>query len=182
VTTAAASDENVETIDAIQYETDEGPCLQAIRDGQIFRIDSMSGDTRWPRFAARAAGLGVQTCLALPLIEDGSSFGALGLYSYANHVFSSNDEKAAVVLAAQASGPLANMRRYAQLTQIASRLLESTDSKVALAAGILMERDGCSSADAMKTLRRIAEFDGGQLEGASLSVIGSVNIASFSSE
>jgi GAF domain-containing protein len=174
VITAASSDDRVEAVDEIQYSSGQGPCLQAITDGRIFRLDSMDEETRWPAFTARAAEQGVRGCLALPLLEDGETFGALNLYSFQDRPFGVTDEDSAVALAAQASGPLSNMRRYANLQQIASHLSRAEDSAVPLAAGILMERNCCSRIEAMRLLTRIAEEDGHDAEAAALAVVRSV--------
>jgi GAF domain-containing protein len=174
VTTAASSDNRVEAVDEIQYRTGQGPCLQAITDGRIFRLDSMDEETRWPEFTAVAAECGVRGCLALPLIEDGETFGALNLYSFQARPFDVGDEDAAVALAAQASGPLSNMRRYVNLQRIASRLSRTGNSAVPMAAGVLMERNCCSHIEAMRLLTRIAEEEGHDLEGAALAIVRSV--------
>lgn len=173
VVTIASSDASVEVIDEIQYTTEQGPCLQAIRDGQIYKIDSMTEDTRWPEFTRLAIQSGVMACLGLPLIEDGSTFGSLNLYGYHDRIFDSEDEKSAVALAAQASGPLSNMRRYEELQQIASRLSKANEAPLAVAVGILMEREGCSRDDATAKLRRMAEDDSGDLEAAARAIVSS---------
>ncbi|HUQ63995.1 MAG TPA: hypothetical protein VM121_09590, partial [Acidimicrobiales bacterium] len=55
VTTAGASDEVPTIVDAIQYETDEGPCLNAISVHETFKTDDLAAEERWPRFSHRAA-------------------------------------------------------------------------------------------------------------------------------
>jgi putative methionine-R-sulfoxide reductase with GAF domain len=53
--TPAASDDVPVQVDAIQYETDQGPCLDAIREHETFRIDDLAREDRWPNFSQRAA-------------------------------------------------------------------------------------------------------------------------------
>ena len=171
VVTIASSEERVRLVDEIQYRSGDGPCLQAIRDGEIFKADSLVGETRWPGFADLATRAGVRACLAIPLLEEGSTFGALNLYSFGDLTFGEDDEKAAVALAAQAAGALSNMRRYEELESIASRLSREASSAVDVALGILMERERCTIEGARAKLRSLAEDLGGSLDAAALSIV-----------
>lgn len=170
---AGGSDETVEAIEEFQYRVRSGPCYQAIVEGRIFKIDRMNDEPRWPGFAERAAEEGVTSSLSLPLMEDGSSFGALNLYSY-NGASLDADERGGVALAAQASGALANMRRYEELRRTATRLTEALDSKVSLATGILIERHGCTREQALATINGLTGVDGMTLEEAATSIVRSV--------
>jgi len=174
VVTLASSDESVQVVDEIQYRLEQGPCLQAIHDGNIFRIDSIANEKRWPAFVSEASKQGVRTCLAVPLIEDLSTFGALNLYSYRDEVFDNDDEIAAVALAAQASGPLSNMRHFEELGDIAASLTRASASPIDVAIGILMERNGWNRAAAINELRELASMDHGELVPAARIVVESV--------
>src|SRR5580658_3876591 len=60
--TVACSDPVAARVDEVQYELDDGPCLQAMRDGHIVRIEDTArstGEARWPEFEARAASDGI---------------------------------------------------------------------------------------------------------------------------
>jgi hypothetical protein len=50
ISTPAATDNIPVLVDAIQYETDEGPCLDAIRKHEVFQTDDLSRERRWPKF------------------------------------------------------------------------------------------------------------------------------------
>src|ERR1700745_428199 len=41
--TVACSDQVAARVDEVQYELDDGPCLHAMRDGRLVRIDDMAG-------------------------------------------------------------------------------------------------------------------------------------------
>ena len=45
--------------DRLQNRLHKGPCLDAIWTQQVVRIDDMTTEGRWPRFAAEAAPMGV---------------------------------------------------------------------------------------------------------------------------
>ena len=61
------TDDEAPEIDRAQYETDDGPCLDAYRNGVILRIDDTMDDDRWTEFASAAFSHGVRSTLSLPL-------------------------------------------------------------------------------------------------------------------
>jgi hypothetical protein len=55
-------------VDAIQYETREGPCLEAIDGHDVARVADLTTDTQWPSFARRCvAETGVHCMFSLRL-------------------------------------------------------------------------------------------------------------------
>ena len=54
--TVAASDQTISDMDASQYATGEGPCVDASVKGRWFHAESLDIETRWPAFTPRAAG------------------------------------------------------------------------------------------------------------------------------
>src|SRR5579863_4564587 len=75
--TVACSDPVAATVDGLQYELDDGPCLHAMRDGHMVHIEDTADKARWPEFERRAAAHGIRACLALPLRSEGKRIGAL---------------------------------------------------------------------------------------------------------
>src|ERR1700746_1169858 len=69
--TVACSDPVAATVNAVQYELDNGPCLHAMRDGHMVRIDDTADKASWPGFERRAASHGIRACLALPVLSGG---------------------------------------------------------------------------------------------------------------
>ena len=67
IETPAWTDELVVRCDAAQYECNEGPCVDAAWEGEMYVVPDMSTETRWPHFAARARALGVGSMLACQL-------------------------------------------------------------------------------------------------------------------
>jgi transcriptional regulator with GAF, ATPase, and Fis domain len=133
--TPAASDELAERIDQIQYETDEGPCLDAARHHETVRCDDLRTEARWPRFARQAADLGVLSMLSFQLFAGEDSFGALNLYAGNTAAFGQDSESSGILLASHAALAMAAARTQAGL-------LTALDSRemIGQAKGILMER------------------------------------------
>src|ERR1700726_4224864 len=51
--TVACSDDVAARVDEVQYELDDGPCLHAMRDGHLVRIEDTADKGRWPEFEAQ---------------------------------------------------------------------------------------------------------------------------------
>lgn len=80
-TTAAVSDRLTVEIDLVQYDTGEGPCREALQEGEVIRIDLMADDERFRRVAPGGLAHDVNSVLSLPLTAHGIDVGALNLYS-----------------------------------------------------------------------------------------------------
>jgi len=111
--TVACSDELASQVDELQYHVGDGPCLHALRQGCVVRIDDTAKGAGWPGFQAEAASRGIGSCLALPLIADGKPVGALSLYARAAGAFGTGETQRAERLAENASGALSLALRLA---------------------------------------------------------------------
>jgi hypothetical protein len=67
--------------DELQYERGYGPCVDAARAGQMFLVDDMRIEQRWPDYAQHAAAHGVLSSLSVPLPFQGATIGALNTYA-----------------------------------------------------------------------------------------------------
>jgi GAF domain-containing protein len=159
VTTASATDANVKAVDAEQYRTGEGPCLEAIRRGKPFIVESMADDRRWPRFGPRAAEKGILSSLSLPLQVHDRTLGALNLYSQSHRGFTAEDERTATLFAAQAAVALGNAHAFDRVRAVAGQLEQGLKSSrvIGLAMGILVEREHCTQDEAFDMLRTISQ-------------------------
>jgi anti-anti-sigma factor len=101
--TVAASDQTVSDMDANQYATGEGPCVDASIEGRWFHAQSLDEETRWPAFTPRARGLGINAILSSPLMAEGQPVGALNIYSRTAAAFGAKEQELASMFAAEAS-------------------------------------------------------------------------------
>ncbi len=58
VETTASTSELASACDALQYELGEGPCLEAVWDGDSYLAEDIATDPRWPRWGPRVAAHG----------------------------------------------------------------------------------------------------------------------------
>jgi len=135
VMTLAASDRLARAVDAAQYETGEGPCLETLFDQETFRLSDMTAERRWPAFARRARALGVHSMLSVQLFVEGDELGVLNLHGDHVDAFSDESEHVALLFAAHAAVAMARSQERHRL-----RRALSTREVIGQAQGILMER------------------------------------------
>lgn len=177
--TVAASDDTVAAMDATQYATGEGPCVQAAASGQRVHARALPDETRWPAFTPGARRLGIQAILSSPLLTEDRPMGALNIYSRTAAAFTPPAETLASVFAAQASQVLTQAWLDRTDDELTDRLNEAlrTRQLIAEAQGVLMERGGLSAQTAYTALRRSATREGQTFRAQAEEVIASVRIA-----
>ena len=140
-------------VDGIQSETQQGPCVDAIKEHEVFLTGSLSQEQRWPDFAQRAHDeTGVESILSVRLFASEDTFGALNLYSSERDAFDDEDIAVASVFAAHAAVALATAKREEDLEKKAG-----SRDVIGMAKGIVMVRQNVSEDEAFDILRRAAE-------------------------
>ena len=145
----ASTSEMAETCDRLQYELDEGPCLQAVWDDDSYLASDLAHDQRWPRWGPRAAATGIGSVLAIRLATEEETLGALNLYAERPGAFSPDDVDLALIFASHAADAMNAARLVAGL-ETAVR----TRHSIGVAQGILMQRYDISMQQAFEVLRR----------------------------
>jgi GAF domain-containing protein len=172
-TTCVITDHVVVEVDLVQYETSEGPCLAAIEESNVVRIDVIEEDVRFSRFAPGALDSGINSVLSLPLVAEGRTVGALNLYSYRPNAFDQDSERAAIPFADYAAEVIARSPLYAYSLDMVEGLIESIENQalISRATGVLVARHGWSSAEALDALRRRALAHGESLLAVAESIL-----------
>ncbi len=135
IETMAGTDQLVWKLDTLQYELDQGPCVDAIRDSSVVVVEAMRHQQRWPRFTRQAAQLGLRAQMGLRLYTDEETLGGLNLYSTESEVVDPDAPQIAELFAAHAAIALGRSRREEQLNvALLSRKV------IGQAVGIVMER------------------------------------------
>ena len=165
-TTAAASDPLVERADGLQYDLDEGPCLSAWAERVVFRVKDMTLESRWPRWSREVAALGLRAALSAPLIAGGSSLGAIKVYAKEPSAFTERDEHLLTMFAAQAAILVANVQSYQNAQRLSDDLKDALRSRdlIAMAKGILMEREATDEETAFIMLASAAQREHKKLD------------------
>jgi hypothetical protein len=157
VSTAAASNPLVVTIDDLQIDAGEGPCLDACRRGATIYADDLFLEPRWPTFAAAGAAAGVRSVLAYSLSIDRPS--ALNLYGRMPAAFGATDRAKGQLFATLARLALDSAEQRAAGDRRADDLGEAlrTRELIGQAQGILMERERITGDAAFNVLRRASQ-------------------------
>ena len=153
--TVACSDQTIAAMDADQYATGEGPCVDASVAGHWFHTESLDLETRWPAFIPRAQALGINAILSTPLLAADGPVGALNMYSRTAAAFTPEEQQLASMFASEASTILTDAGADVTDEQLATRFHDALRSReiIAQAQGVIMERDGVNEDDAYTALR-----------------------------
>jgi anti-anti-sigma factor len=156
LTTVAASDQTVLDMDAGQYATGQGPCVDASLVGRGFHVESLDTESRWPAFTPRAQALGISAILSSPLLARNRPVGALNIYSLSGSAFAAKDQSVASMLATEASIFLTDAGVDVTDDQLTRRFQRSLRTRQIIdrAEGVIMERDGVTEDEAFTSLRR----------------------------
>lgn len=147
VETPASFGDLAATCDKLQEKLGEGPCITALLEADIIRIDDIDGDARWPKFAEAAAQQGVRSMLACRLATQRDKLGALNMYSTEPGAFTAESEQMAAGYAAHVSLALSALDRESNLRRaLASREV------IGQAMGILMERHRITASQAFDVM------------------------------
>lgn len=148
-TTLASTDDLVLEWDNLQYEFDQGPCMDAARREKFVLVEHLEQQSHnWPRYAPRASEAGVRAQMGVQLRRGGKSLGSLNFYSTAEYIVASEAPGRAELFATHAATALAFARHLDDLT--------CADERVGRAIGILVERFDISEEEAVYYLVRIA--------------------------
>jgi anti-anti-sigma factor len=173
LSTVAATDETISNMDASQYETGEGPCVDASIKGHWFHAASLDSETRWPSFTPRARSLGIEAILSSPLLVQDRPVGALNIYSRTPAAFTSSDQEMAALFAAETSLALRGVETEMDYDQLSVRFQSAlrTREVIAHARGVLMEREGLAEREAFTALRRSSLEEGSPLHERAAEIV-----------
>jgi GAF domain-containing protein len=152
VYSAAATGELARWFDALQNETGQGPCLDAMWKEQTVRVDDLAADPRWPVLGPRAGERGVGSMLCLQLFVHEDTLGALDLLAHEKAAFTDESEHIGLLLASHAAIAVAD----AQKLEHAGIALVNRDV-IGQAKGILMERFKITADEAFDVLAKVSQ-------------------------
>lgn len=154
--TVAATDTVCEQVDALQYETGEGPCLEAIAIDDVCRSDDLITESRWPHFTELAvAKTPVRSMIGLRLVLSGGERAALNFYAETARVFDEVDIGVAAMFCSYLSQSL--QREAAERKAANLEIALSTSRQIGAAMGILMSRELMTFDEAFARLRSASQ-------------------------
>ena len=163
--TAAHDGQMALDADELQYERDYGPCVDAGRSGQVFLIDDMSTEQRWPDYARHAALHGVRSSLSVPLPFQAATIGALNNYAGRPHAFGDEDVALGEEIATWVATAVGNATLVASAAEDAADMRAAMTNRAVIeqAKGILMERYKVTPDAAFTVLSKASQHTGTKL-------------------
>jgi len=153
IETPASTDRKVLRGDQLQYELQEGPCMDAVWNQDIVVSTDLSEDDRWPRWAPRVVDeIGARSMMCIQLFTDARTLGAMNMYSWRPGAFDlEGDRDEGLALGAHVAVALASAQQIEGLTTaLVSRTV------IGQAEGILMERFDIDADRAFQVLKRVS--------------------------
>jgi GAF domain-containing protein len=177
----ASSSERMRLIELFELQHDQGPCLDAYRDGVAVH-SSLTEDAqaRWPRFAPHAKEVGFASVAALPMRLRSEVIGALNLFSASATPLDENDQMVAQALADIATIGILQERSLSDARVVTDQLEAALESRIVIeqAKGIVAERSHVSIDTAFTMLRTYARTHNALLSSVAHQVIaGTLNSA-----
>jgi hypothetical protein len=163
--TPVETDVDALKLDQLQYDSGQGPCIDAARaKGPAYAHSAdLSGETAWPVFASGAVEHGYLSVSSTALLTNPrpSTFtGALNLYSRERDAFDASARDMAFVLATYASLALASaVKGVGRARSEAENLRTALETRTVIgqATGILMARRRLSGDEAFAVLSRTSQ-------------------------
>jgi GAF domain-containing protein len=168
VHTVASTSDMAGELDQTQYAAGGGPCVEAVRTGARQLIDDVTIDGRWPAFQRAAAERRILGALAVPLVVETQTVGALNLYSTSAGAWTPAVVDAAETFAGFASVAVRNADLYADQLAHVAQLQDAMRSRAIIeqAKGVLMaahrvgpdEAFGMLSGESRRTGRTVRDI------------------------
>lgn len=170
---AVASNDWAKELDETQYEEHEGPCLDAARTGNVFRIRDFSAESRWPFYTPHAIERGVGSMVSLPASSEGRLIGALNLYAKQPDAFDAEAVSIAEVVAAHAGLASQVSAAFYHHRDLAEQLAEAikTRAEIEQAKGILMGQRKCDADAAFAILVKLSQESHRKLRAVAIALI-----------
>lgn len=155
----AASSDAARTLELLQLQRDEGPCLDCYRSGSPVAVPDLPAEAAtWPAFTDAALSVGFVSVHAFPLRLRDHVMGAVNLFDTATGELSEEDAAFAEALGHLGGMALVVQRGAADQRQLTVQLQHALDSRVVIeqCKGVLAEAGGLDMDQAFKALRKYA--------------------------
>lgn len=153
--TLAASIGIPPVVDRIQYETGQGPCVDAIHSHQTVAWDNRAAG-RWPEFTSRmSTATGVRSMVSYAMCAQDNTLGALNLYSTRPDAFGDRSRLIGGIFAAHASIAMRVALDHEQIGNLQQAL--QTSRRIGAAVGILMCRHTITEDEAFQRVRSFSQ-------------------------
>jgi len=171
--TVATSDREAWEADQVEYDTEAGPCVEALRHGIETEVTDLTADSRWPAWAAISVMLGFRSAGGIPARTIPGEPIALNLYATTLEAFTGEPMRRGKLFLEEVARTLPTALRVFEQTKLAADLQEALASRSTIdqALGVLMAQNRCSRDEAFGILRRASQHRNLKLRDIAATVI-----------
>lgn len=156
LTVATANSEVGDTVESLEVELQEGPCVECVRVGHPVLVpDLAAAADRYPRFVPPALEAGAGAIHALPMTGHGELVGSLNIIHLEPTEMTETQLSTARMLGDVAVSYIFAVRLHEETSELAGQLQSALDTRVVIeqAKGMLSERHDESLGDAFDRMR-----------------------------
>lgn len=167
------TDPRIPEVDQAQYETGDGPCMDAFRLGDVVMIASTATSPRYRRFCDTAERHGFCSTLSIPMETSAGRVGAMNHYARTEDAFGEAQVALAQQFADHAAFVLANALAYWDARTLADTLAQAIESRATIeqAKGIIMAGTGVDADGAFDLLRQQSQAENVKLRDIAAEVV-----------
>lgn len=171
--TAGTSDRDAWAADQVEFDTETGPCVEAMRSGVTTEIADLTAETRWPAWTSVALVLGFRSAGGVPAEVSPGQRIALDLYAPALEAFGGEPMQRATLFIEELARTVPTALRIFEQTRRAADLQEALASRSTIdqALGVMMAQNRCSRDEAFGILRRASQHRNLKLRDLAATVI-----------
>ncbi|TQJ24676.1 GAF domain-containing protein [Micromonospora sp. A202] len=171
--TAAFSGEMALRLDELQYEYEQGPCLEAAKEAAVVSVPDMSEEVRWPQWAAQAVEGGALSSLSIGFPIQETVLGALNIYGVKPGAFDDDAVTLAQTFAGYAAVALANAHLYDTTATLAAQMQSAMQSRAVIeqAKGIIMGERRCTPDEAFAVLAKVSQDSNRKLRDVAAALV-----------
>lgn len=170
----ASSSEEARLLELLQVQTREGPCFEAVSEGEIIRVHDISSTRdRWPTFADRALDDGFNSVYAFPMRLREASVGGINLFGKSRNALDDEGSMIAKALADIATIGILQQRTLHRSSLLAENLQRALNTRIVVeqAKGVLAERGQMRMEETFNLLRDYARSHNMKLSDLARSVV-----------
>jgi GAF domain-containing protein len=171
---AASSNEKMRLVELFELQIDEGPCVDAYRDGEpVVSSSAKEADRRWPEFGPHAREAGFPSIAAVPMRLRANTIGALNLFSSTSTPLSDQDLRLAQIMADVATIGILHERALRDAETLSGQLGVALESRVVIeqAKGIIAEHLQVGVDEAFELLRSFARKQSRRLSQTAIEIV-----------
>lgn len=156
---AASSDDDATRADLVEYETNQGPCVEAVERGVETVVPDLSQETRWTEWAANAGRLGFRSAAAAPADAGDGIALAINVYGRDLDAYGAEEMARTRAYAEEAARVLRLAYAMAEQATLAEQLESALASRSTIdqAVGVIMAQNRVPAEDAFAILRAASQ-------------------------